>query len=488
MHYPMNQLTARRSGALTALALALICLLAAPSARASHSQPTVFDGTGAILSAADAKKQGAVLNQLQDLGVDQVRLVVPWRFLSPARGKSSPPKGFDASDPADYPQSSYAGLDAAVQGIANRGMETLLTPAGPAPTWATAHGSGSGVVDPSPAYFGKFVHSLGRRYSGNFRVRTGKNATPKLPRIRHWSVWNEPNQEIFLRPQYKHGRPYSPTLYRRLYVAARAGLAKAGHGGETILAGETAPSGGRSGVDPIPFMKGVLCLNSSYHRRGGCKPIQASGWAHHPYSPGIAPFLRSPNPGLVSMDNIGSLVSALRRGAAGGGSTTRLPVYITEFGIQSVPDHVFGVSLAKQMGYLAIAEHMSWANPSIRSYSQYLLDDDPPGNPYRFTTGLAMSSGAPKPSLRSFPITLLVKRTNSGVLIWGHVRPGTGSRAVTVTYRQSGRTANLRRLHTNRNGYFSFRSGFAAGRKWAASAKIPGSGTLQGPYQVAYLF
>lgn len=488
MHYPMNQLTARRAGALTALALALICLFAASSARASHSQPTVFDGTGAILSAADAKKQGAVLNQLQDLGVDQVRLVVPWRFLSPARGKSSPPKGFDASDPADYPQSSYAGLDAAVQGIANRGMETLLTPAGPAPTWATAHGSGSGVVDPSPADFGKFVHSLGRRYSGNFRVRTGKNATPKLPRIRHWSVWNEPNQEIFLRPQYRNGHPYSPTLYRRLFIAARSNLASSGHGSDSILMGETAPSGGRTGVDPIPFLKGALCLNSNYHRRGGCKPVQATGWAHHPYSPGVAPFRRSDNPGLISMENLGTLTSALGRAAHGGGTARRLPVYITEYGIQSVPDHRFGVSLGTQMAYLAISEYMAWTTPAVRSYAQYLLKDDEPGNPYRFTTGLEFHSGRAKPSLRSFPITLLAKRNGGRVLIWGHVRPGTGSQKVTVTYRQGGKTRTLRRLRTDARGYFRFSTKYRSGRKWAAEAKVSGVGTLRGPYQRAWEF
>ena len=30
-----------------------------------------------------------------------------------------------------------------------------------------------------------------------------------------WSIWNEPNQPQFLMPQYRKGKPYSPTLYRK---------------------------------------------------------------------------------------------------------------------------------------------------------------------------------------------------------------------------------------------------------------------------------
>lgn len=469
--------------------VALATAALSPSlARASHSQETIFDATSTVLNAPTVAKQGEILDKLKNLGVDQVRLVVPWKFLAPARGKSSPPNGFDASNPRDYPRALYTGLDNAVLGIEERGMTTLLTPAGPAPVWGTDANRGSGAVNPTPIDFGRFVRALGSRYDGTFRAVTGKDATPVLPRITHWSVWNEPNQQIFLRPQYKNGRAYSPVLYRFLYLAAHQGLVASGHGRDTILLGETAPSGGRTGVDPIPFMKGALCLDANYRRRGGCKPIQASGWAHHPYSPGTAPFLRSANPGLISMANLSILTRALGRAASGRGTSGRLPIFLTEYGIQSIPDRRFGVGLAGQMGYLAISEYLAWRTPGVRSYAQYLLNDDEPGNPYRFTTGLAFHSGRPKPSMRSFPITLLAKQTGSRVLIWGHVRPGNGRQLVTVTYRQGGKAHTLRRLKTNSRGYFQFGSPFRAGRTWAAGARVSGVGTLQGPYQRAFKF
>ena len=53
-----------------------------------------------------------------------------------------------------------------------------------------------------------------------------------------------------------------------------------------------------------------------------------------------------------------------------------LPIHLTEFGIQSTPDKISGVSLERQAAYLAVAEHIAYVNPRVAAFSQYLLSDD----------------------------------------------------------------------------------------------------------------
>jgi hypothetical protein len=183
------------------------------------------------------------------------------------------------------------------------------------------------------------------------------------------------------------------------------------------------------------------------------------------------------------------MTRGLRRAAAAGATTRRLPLYVTEFGVQSVPDRRAGVSLSQQVAYLAIAEYLSWSNRSIRSFAQYLLRDDSLSQSFAFTTGLQRHSGRPKPSQRSFPMTLMVKRNGGHVLIWGHVRPATQRTRVTIRFRNgSGPARILRSVPTDRNGYFHTRSAFRAGRNWSASCSLPGNRKLQGPFVPAYSF
>ena len=64
-----------------------------------------------------------------------------------------------------------------------------------------------------------------------------------------------------MQPQFRHGEPYAPKLYRRLYLAAQAGLRETGHGSDLVLIGETATSSGRRSIGPIDFLRGLFCLD-----------------------------------------------------------------------------------------------------------------------------------------------------------------------------------------------------------------------------------
>jgi hypothetical protein len=186
---------------------------------------------------------------------------------------------------------------------------------------------------------------------------------------------------------------------------------------------------------PLAFLRGVLCLNASYRPVGHCSKLPAYGYAQHPYAEGPGPFWIpshkvDPHADDVTIGTIGRLVTALDRAAAVGAIRSGMPVFVTEMGVQSVPNPIFGVSLAQQAEYDAISEKLAWNNPRVASYDQYLLRDDAPTrsrNPILrwpgFESGLETYQGVQKPSFGGFRLPLVVTRTHAGVSFWGIVRP-----------------------------------------------------------------
>ena len=110
--------------------------------------------------------------------------------------------------------------------------------------------------------------------------------------VNMWSVWNEPNQPQFLRPQYKGGKPASPKLYRKLYQAAEKGVrATSSNARDTILIAETSPRGNSNVVAPLAFLRGMLCLDSKYRKAKSCAKLTPGGYAHHAYTTSRRPAL-----------------------------------------------------------------------------------------------------------------------------------------------------------------------------------------------------
>ena len=49
-----------------------------------------------------------------------------------------------------------------------------------------------------------FANAAARRYSGTYTVKEQENEPERtLPAVRSWLAWNEPNNPVFLRPQWK---------------------------------------------------------------------------------------------------------------------------------------------------------------------------------------------------------------------------------------------------------------------------------------------
>ncbi|MDX6657624.1 MAG: hypothetical protein QOH62_2417 [Solirubrobacteraceae bacterium] len=450
----------------------LVAALLAPAgaAWASTSQITSFEAPRDLL---DPATRASALDEIGSLGVHSLRIVVYWHDVAPSKNSRVKPK-FDATDPAKYDWSRY---DPVLDAAKERGWSVLMTLSGPVPRWAT-NGARNTVTRPSPNEFRMFVTAAARHFAD---------------RVTTWSIWNEPNHPEFLGPQFSSNhRPTSPTIYRNLYFAAIRGFAAAGSKAP-VLVGETAPRGTGKVVAPLTFLRGVLCLNSSYHRSGKCQKLPAAGYAHHAYTTRDGPSFKPPGPNDVTIGVLSRLTRALDRAASAGRIAKHMPIWLTEFGIQSKPDPLIGVSLAKQAEYQAISERIAYDNPRVVAFSQYLLRDDKPvpgpsiARYSGFESGLETSGGKAKPSLAGFRLPLAAKLRGSRVSLWGLVRPSSSATQAVLFYadpKQSFR--KLRTVTTNARGFWSLTTGYRSGRRFRVEWTAPDGSVFRGPPIRAY--
>lgn len=282
-----------------------------------------------------------------------------------------------------------------------------------------------------------------------------------LPRIRMWSVYNEPNHPLFVSPQYRGGGLWSASIYRELYRGAYAALRRTGHARDTILIGETLPIGSNnarretSASSPLRFARELFCLNGRGRRHPGCngrfRELQASGWAIHAYYRKTGPWSRPPGPDDVTPSSLDKLQRLLRRAAARGRVSRGLEIWDTENGAQTRPPDPKGTSPSRQARFINEAEYIAWKTRFVRSFSQYLmLDEDPV---WAFQSGLHYRDGRPKPALAAYRLPIVVRKAGRGVVVWGRIPHG-GSRSVTIDSSR-GRDVSVR--VRDRRGYFTKR-------------------------------
>jgi hypothetical protein len=454
------------------LLCALVAAIVPAAARASHSQSMTFE---APVDLANPATRTQAFDEISSFGVKSTRIVLLWQNVAPAPASRVKPD-FDATNPAAYDWSAY---DPQVDGAVARGWSVLLTVSGPVPRWAT-NGAKDNLTRPKPKEFQAFVTAAARHFG---------------TKITRWSIWNEPNQPQFLLPQYsavKH-TPLSPRIYRNLFFAAQRGLRAGGLPNAQVLIGETSPRGTGHVVAPLTFLRGVFCLDSKYRKVGKCAKVHADGYAHHAYTTAQGPLFKPKQPNDVTIGVISRLITALNRAARAGAVDKRLPVHLTEFGIQSTPDPIVGVSQARQSDYRAISERLAWNQPRIVAFSQYLLRDDPPkeGVPAAlrypgFESGLRTNAGKAKPALTGFRLPLAALRTGSRVALWGLVRPATARTQVTVEYTSGGSFKKLFTATTDSRGYFTRATTFRSGRRYRLTWTQPDGQTIHGTTTSVY--
>jgi hypothetical protein len=461
---PLSLRTALPAAALLLAVLALI----PPTARANPQQVMTFEAPTELL---DDGTRDQTLDEIRSFGVDRIRQLVYWQSFAPSPNARRKPS-FDATDPAAYPAGTWDHLDRLIAGAQGRGMSVQITLTGPVPKWATRDRKDH-LTRPDPKEFQKFATAVGRRYGGVVSM---------------WSIWNEPNQPQFLLPQYQGNARTSPGLYRALYQAAVKGIRSTpANRHDAILVGETSPRGNQHIVAPLAFLRGMLCLNASYHRTRNCGRLDTQGYAHHAYTTRTGPRFVPPADD-VTIGVLNRLNVALDRAASAGAIPRGLKIYLTEFGIQTTPDEISGVSFAKQAAYRSIAEHIAYVNPKVALFSQYLMRDDKPRKTgYRyggFETGLRRSNGQKKPSYESFRLPLAVERYGRSDVLWGLVRPMRSRTQVLIQVRGTGRKAKwtkLRSVTTTSTGVYGFSARHHAGETYRVRWTAPDGTRYTGP-------
>jgi hypothetical protein len=444
------------------LTLLALLLLAVP-AHASTSQEVTFEAPRDLF---DPAHRDAAFSEISGLGVHALRIVLYWHDVAPDADSRIKPQ-LDMTDPSVYDWSKYQPvLDEAQR----RGWTVQVTVSGFVPRWAT-NGARDTVTRPSPNEFRMFMTAVSKHFG---------------PQVSRWAIWNEPNHPQFLGPQYdSRHRPVSPGIYRNLYAAGLRGLAAAGDT-KPVLMGETAPTGTGKDVAPLTFLRGALCLSETYKKRGTCDKLRIDGYAHHAYSTRQGPFYRPSSPNFVTIGVLSRLTKALDRAASAGVVAKKLPVYLTEFGVQSTPDPLFGVSLQRQAEFRSYSEKIAYDNPRVAAFSQYLLTDDLPVEGVSklerysgFESGLRTSSGKAKPALDGFRLPLVARKHGAKVTLWGLARPAGAKTTVVIQQHERGKAwKDLATVSTDSRGVFTRSASLGPStREWRLHWTAP-DGTL----------
>jgi hypothetical protein len=484
-------------------------------AAASTSQDALFQD-GPLLRADPI----GTLATLKSLGVSKLRLLMAWNSVAPSAFSHRRPN-FKSTNPSSYSAAKWAIYDTILKTAKADGITVDLDLVGPAPLWATgagAPGGPAGVWKPSASEFGAFVRAVGTRYSGNFKG---------LPRVSFWTVWNEPNYGPSLAPQARAGDTIqlSPGSYRSLVDAAYSSLQVSGHGPDRFVIGETAPHGfdhpigNFGGMKPVPWVESLYCVGSSFRQfRGsaaaarGCPTtaagsrsfaarnpglFKAGGFAVHPYAQGIAPNQPSRlcgnrlcpsggggDPGFADLPVLPRFERILDRLQGIYGSRNHMGIWSTEYGYQTTPPSPKNaISPAKAAVWINWAEYLSYKQPRIQSYGQYLLRDVAGS---AFASGLELPNGSLKPTYAAYrmPIYLPTTSTRRGrsIEVWGCVRPAhtmSGTQQVKIQFGKPGSFQTVKTVAiTNSRGYFDVKMSFTGSGFVRTSWTPPGGATV----------
>ena len=340
---------------------------------------------------------------LKSLNAQAIRVNLYWGGTKWAVAAKKPT---DATDPGD-PAYDWAIYDRLVRYATQFNIQVvfsiLFTPG-----WA--NGGKARTVAPTTAKtLHDFAYAAGERYSGFYtppawqQDPSNPTTAQRLPKVGMWTAWNEPNNPIWLSPQYKRvgktWRVESAFQYAKICNAVYTGIhdvlisPEQGHvQGEQVACGVTGPKGNdaptttRPSVDPLTFL--------TQAHRFGMKTFDV--YAHHPYAdvgrlepPTFVP--KGKNKRRVQLGNINTLLKLVSQYYG------PKHLWITEFGYQSSPpDKTFGVPNATQAKYLTQSYAIARKNPRIDMMLWFLVRDEP-NVKTGWQSGLTTATGKKKP-------------------------------------------------------------------------------------------
>jgi hypothetical protein len=370
--------------AFLAVGLAVVAGLVAPSAQPRQQSRNLI--VGIFDEQATLGDPTWAFDQYKLLGVEALRVNLYWGGPSGV-GRKKPANALNPNDPA-YDWSVY---DAMVKQSADNKIKPVFSILW-TPSWA---GPAKNMAPRRTIDLRNFAFAAAKRYSGSFHPTPD---APALPAVRLWMAWNEPNNPVFLKPQFtkisRHKyKLSSPRIYAGMCNAIMSGVHLTGLAGEKVACGATAPRGNNTGtqprasVSPLIFLRGLKRAHARF-----------DVYAHHPYyqHPNESPRKPPPGPRAITLGNINELLRELTR------LYGNKHLWITEYGYQTnPPDRSFGVSWTKQASYLSQAYGIARANPRIDMMIWFLMKDEARiGNGWQ--SGLYTATGRRKPSWQAF--------------------------------------------------------------------------------------
>lgn len=350
--------------------LALIALLAAPAATAVAAQKMpigFFDDPTFRWSPNRAEN----LLQASVAGASVIHTTASWAGIAPTK----PANAANGDDPA-Y---KLADLDELVFQSGIYGLRVMIDING-TPKWANG-GKAPNVMPKRLGDLTTFAKMLASRYNG----RQGHGT------VALWSVWNEPNLQLFLTPQFVGKKIVGPSNYAKLYKAAYAGI-KSGNPLAKVAIGETSARGRDK---PLAGVSASIAPGTFAKYLAKVRGLKFDAWAHHPYptAPNLPPTqkVRYPNVALLTLPTFEkNLKTYFHRS---------VPVWITEYGHETKPPDPHGVSYARQAKYAVQALTIARNDPNVQMFIWFVFHDSA-GNPWQ--SGLYTSGGAQKPAYDPF--------------------------------------------------------------------------------------
>jgi hypothetical protein len=392
------------------------------SGAALPSHPLTFGSIGANEVFGSGGTRGFAI--LRRAGMSLVAVSVSWRGTAPQRR----PAKWNPSDPTDA-HYRWSVADRQISLIAKAGLQPVVI-VSDTPTWARI-AARSAVSPPKTADFGAFMHALAARYGGSTR---------KLPRVRYWQIWNEPNITLFLAPQIdlKTKTFTSPDTYRDMVNAAATSI-HAVHANNVVIAGSTAPfrditpavKALNSDWGPLSFMRALLCVDNRGHATCNDK-VSFDVWATHPYTSG-GPTHHAQLPNDVSLGDLpkmrATLDAAAKTGHVRSNGTPRF--WANEFSWDSNPPDPCSPPMSLLERWVPEAFYRMWAS-GIDTILWFKLMDDPMKTSF-YQSGVAFHAASvararPKPFFEAFRFPFVALRRNGGVYVWAHTPRGRASR------------------------------------------------------------
>jgi hypothetical protein len=405
----------------SAAALALGCALAVAAGSAS-ALPTPRTGirpltTGVVdpieFAGADAN---AAFRRTRSAGATLARLTLDWRSVAP----ENRPRRFTPTDPAD-PAYTWTAFDTELRRAVAAGLEPVVVLTN-SPAWGKR---ADGLADPRS--FGQFASAAAKRYDGSFQ---------KLPRVRYWQIWNEPNHP---------GQPRLKTAVAAWYRALVNSAAAAIHARDPtddVIVGGCSPFTTSTAVGPLFFMRQLFAA-----------PVHFDIWTHHPYTSG-GPTHHANGNDDVSLGDLGEMRALLNHEIRGGlaVSTRRIRFWVTEFSWDTNPPDPKGVPIGLQSRWTAEALYRMWA-VGIDNVMWFRIRDEPLRTSF-YQSGLYFLNWQPKRTLYAFRFPFVAFAENGRVFVWGRLPAGKEG-TVAIEQSSGGGWRRLGTLASDRFGIFS---------------------------------